>query len=100
MDEELDQQQDSAEVPEEEPTSEEGEGEAPAGPGPSLYNFDLMSAEGVTRIVALLPILDEDIVKALYQEVFPGYPLDNIAPRVARIELRGFFMDFLGDEAA
>lgn len=64
-------------------------------PGPSLYNFDLLTPDGVERVVALLPILDESIVKAVYQECFPGYPIDNISPRVARVELRGFFMDFL-----
>lgn len=80
-------------------TPEEGE-EEEDGSSLSLYNFDLQSAEGVDRLVALLPILDEDIVKAVYQECFPGYPLDSIAPRMARIELRGFFMDFLGSTNA
>lgn len=61
----------------------------------SLYNFDLESPEGLDRVLELLPILDPEILLAVYQEVFPGYPVDNLSPRIARIELRGYFMDYL-----
>lgn len=104
MDEETTEQQSETSPPdggdEPEPTTPEEVDGDEAGSGPSLYNFDLQSAEGVDRILALLPILDEEIVKALYQECFPGYPTESIAPRMARIELRGFFMDFLDGEQA
>lgn len=112
MDEELPEQSEtsSTETAEDSepatPEEVEGDGSSPSeeesddGSGPSLYNFDLQSVEGIDRILALLPILDEDIVKAVYQEVFPGYPMDSIAPRMARIELRGFFMDFLDSAQA
>lgn len=63
----------------------------------AMYNFDLTSPEGVDRLLELLPIIDFEILKEVYQEVFPGYPVDTLAPRTARIELRGFFMDYLHD---
>lgn len=63
----------------------------------SLYNFDLESPEGVDRLLELLPILDPEIINEVYQEIFPGYPVDTLAPRMARIELRGYLMDYLDD---
>ena len=99
MDEEEQTEEPKTSQSEEEPISEDEEEEVPDG-SLGLYNFDLMSVEGVDRIIALLPILDEDILKAIYVECFPGYPTDNISPRMARIELRGFFMHFLESENA
>ncbi len=61
----------------------------------SLYNFDLETPEGVDRLLELLPILDPEIVNEVYQEIFPGYPVDTLAPRMARLELRGYLMDYL-----
>ena len=61
----------------------------------SLYDFDLDSAEGVTKLLGLLVVLDEEIVKEVYQEVFVGYPKDTLDVIQARQELRGYFMDYL-----
>jgi hypothetical protein len=61
----------------------------------SVYNFDLETLDGVDRLLELLPILDPEIMNEVYQEIFPGYPVDTLAPRVARIELRGYLMDYL-----
>ncbi|MHA2068464.1 MAG: hypothetical protein ACXABY_29220 [Candidatus Thorarchaeota archaeon] len=63
----------------------------------SLYNFDLETPEGVDRLLELLPILDPEIMGEVYQEIFPGYPVDTLAPRMLRLELRGYFMDYLED---
>lgn len=64
----------------------------------SVYNFDLETPEGVDRLLELLPIMDPAIINEVYQEVFPTYPVDTLAPRVARIELRGYLMDYLNGE--
>lgn len=61
----------------------------------SVYNFDLESPDGVDRLLELLPIIDFEILKEVYQDIFPGYPLDTLNPRMARIELKGYFMDYL-----
>lgn len=61
----------------------------------SLYNFDLESVEGVTKLLELLPILDPEIMNEVYQEIFPGYPTDNLVARMVRLELRGYLMDYL-----
>ena len=61
----------------------------------SLYNFDLDTPEGIDRLLELLPIMDPDIINEVYQEIFPGYPVDTLVPRMARIELRGYLMDYL-----
>lgn len=64
----------------------------------SVYNFDLDSPEGVERLIAILPIMDPDIINEVYQEIFPGYPVQTLSPRIARAELRGYFMDFLATD--
>jgi len=63
----------------------------------SLYNFDLDTPDGVDRLLELLPILDPEIINEVYQEIFPGYPVDTLAPRMARLELRGYLMDYLAN---
>lgn len=61
----------------------------------SLYNFDLDTPEGIDRLLELLPIMDPEIINEVYQEIFPQYPVATLAPRVARLELRGYLMDYL-----
>lgn len=61
----------------------------------SVYNFDLVSSDGVNRLLELLPIIDFEILKEVYQDIFPGYPVDTLTPRTARLELKGYFMDYL-----
>src|SRR5688572_13718737 len=64
----------------------------------SIYHFDLVDKEGIERVLELLPILDEQIVRDVYATVFTNYPVDDDSffnVRVARLELRGYFMDFL-----
>ncbi len=66
----------------------------------SLYHFDFDKYDGIERVLELLPILDTEVVKDVYATVFPGYPVDDDSlfnPRTARLELRGFFMDFLAN---
>lgn len=64
----------------------------------SLYNIDLESVQGVSRLLELLPILDPEIVKEVYQEIFPGYPTDDLSDRVAKTELKGYLLDYLHDQ--
>lgn len=66
----------------------------------ALYHFDLNDIEGIYRILELLPVLDDEVVRDVYSVVFPNYPVDDdehFNLRMARIELRGFFMDYLAN---
>lgn len=63
-----------------------------------LYYFDLQSPDGAVRLIELLPILDPDIVKEIYETVWPAYPVEDeeaFNDRVARLEIRGYMMDYL-----
>ncbi len=64
----------------------------------SMYEFDLDSEEGVVRLISLLPILDPDILKTVVQEIWPGYNVDSLTfdPSLARAEIKGYLLDFLG----
>ena len=67
----------------------------------SLYDFDLTSTEGIDRLLALLPILDEDIVKIIVQEIWPGYPVEEeFDPKIHRAEIKGFLLDYLEGHGA
>ncbi len=62
----------------------------------SMYDFDLVSEEGVDRLLALLPIMDPEIMKEVVQEIWPGYPVeDNFDPKIQRAEIRGYLLDYL-----
>jgi len=63
----------------------------------SMYNFDLDSQDGLTRLIELLPIMDPEIIKEVYQEIFPGYPIDALHERMARLELKGYLMDYIAE---
>ena len=63
-----------------------------------LYYFDLQSLDGAVRLIELLPILDPDIVEEIYETIWPGYPVQDeeaFNDRVARLEIRGYMMDYL-----
>jgi len=63
-----------------------------------LYYFDLQNPEGAVRLIELLPILDPDIVEEIYETIWPGYPVQDeeaFNDRVARLEIRGYLMDYL-----
>lgn len=61
----------------------------------AMYDIDVDSVDGITRILSLLPILDPEIMKLIYQECFPGYDPSALSPRMMRIELRGYLTDML-----
>jgi hypothetical protein len=63
----------------------------------SMYDFDLDTEDGVTRLLSLLPVLDPEIVKTIMQEIWPGYPVDSLTfdNSLARAEIRGYILDFL-----
>jgi hypothetical protein len=64
----------------------------------SLFNFDLSTEEGITRLLDLLPIMSDEIVQEIYQRIWVGYPKENIVVRIAKLEIRGYLMDYLHDQ--
>ena len=66
----------------------------------SMYDFDLESEEGVTRLMALLPVLDEEILKQVVQEIWPGYPVtEDFHPYMQRMHVKGYLLDYLSAQA-
>lgn len=62
----------------------------------SIYNFDVDTPEGIAGLLAVLPIMDPEILKEVYTEIFPGYPTDEkFEPKLARKEIRGYLLDYL-----
>lgn len=61
----------------------------------SFYNFDFSTPESVVSFVALLPILDDEVIKQASAEIWPGSVDDKFNLRRARMELRGYLMDTL-----
>lgn len=59
----------------------------------SFYNFDFSTPEGVVSFIALLPILDDEIVKQASAEIWPGSVDENFNLRRARMEVRSYLMD-------
>lgn len=60
----------------------------------SMYDFDLETPEGIERLMALLPIMDPDILKEIITTIWPGYPTDVDARR-HRLEIKGYLKDYL-----
>lgn len=60
----------------------------------SMYDFDLETPDGIERLMALLPIMDPEILKDIMGELWPGYPTD-IDARRHRMEIKGYLKDYL-----
>ena len=60
----------------------------------SMYDFDLETPDGIEKLMALLPIMDPEILKDIMGEIWPGYPTD-IDARKHRLEIKGYLKDFL-----
>lgn len=60
----------------------------------SMYDFDLETPEGIEKLMALIPIMDPEILKDIMGEIWPGYPTDVDARR-HRLEIKGYLRDFL-----
>lgn len=60
----------------------------------SIYDFDLQTPEGIEKLMALLPIMDPDILKDITTEIWTGYETDA-DPRRLRFEIKGFLKDYL-----
>jgi len=60
----------------------------------SMYDFDLETPEGIEKLMALLPIMDPEILKDIMGEIWPGYPTD-IDARRHRLEIKGYLKDYL-----
>ncbi len=66
----------------------------------SIYNFDVETNEGIQGLLAVIPILDPEILKEVYTEILPGYPTDeNFDTKMARKEVRGYLLDYLASGA-
>ena len=61
----------------------------------SMYDFDIESEDGITKIMELLPILDATLIVELVEKIWPGYAVDNADPDLLRAEVKGFLMDYL-----
>lgn len=61
----------------------------------SFYEFDLNSVDGITSFLTVLPITSDELLMQACSEVFPGYNTDEFDVKLARLELRGYFLDFL-----
>ena|ERR1041385_8606449 len=60
----------------------------------SMYDFDLEAAEGIEKLMTLLPIMDPEILKDIMTEIWPGYPTELDARR-HRAEIKGVLRDYL-----
>ncbi len=60
----------------------------------SMYDFDLDTPDGIAKLMALLPIMDPEILKDIMTELWPGYPTD-IDARRHRLEIKGYLKDYL-----
>lgn len=63
----------------------------------SLYTFDLDDAEGVKKLLELLPVLATDILVDIMAEIWPGYVADDADPDLMKAEIKGYLMDFVRD---
>lgn len=61
----------------------------------SFYEFDLNTMEGITSFLTVLPITSDELLMQACQEVFPGYIVEQFDVKLARLELRGYFLDYL-----
>lgn len=65
----------------------------------SLYDFDLDTVEGVTKLMELVPVLDSVILVDLVEKIWPGYAVEAEDPELLRAEIRGYLLDFLFEAA-
>lgn len=60
----------------------------------SIYDFDLKTPNGIEKLMALLPIMDVEILKDITEEIWPGYE-PAADSRKLRLEIKGFLKDYL-----
>jgi hypothetical protein len=63
----------------------------------SFFDFDLRTPEGITSFLTVLPVSSDELVMQAVQEVWPGCPTENFDLVRARLELRGYLLDYLID---
>lgn len=61
----------------------------------SFFDFDLVTEEGLEKFLNLLPVIDFEIVKEVMESIWPAYPMDGVNSTTARMELKGFLLDYL-----
>jgi len=60
----------------------------------SIYDFDLDSPEGISKLLSLLPIMDPNIITDLVKTIWPGYEVED-DPRRHRMDIKGYLKDYL-----
>ena len=61
----------------------------------SMTDFDLDSAEGINRLLEVLPIMDPEIMSDIMEEIWPGYVSQDSDPYLMRAEIKGYLLDYL-----
>ena len=64
----------------------------------SLYDFDMETEDGIVELLGLLPIMDPDIVVEMVEKIWPGYTVDQADPELLRAEIKGYLLDYLGED--
>lgn len=64
----------------------------------SLYDFDMETEDGIVKLLGLLPIMDPDIVVEMVEKIWPGYAVDQADPDLLRAEIKGYLLDYLGED--
>lgn len=60
----------------------------------SIYEFDLDTNEGITKLLEVIPILDSELMRDLAQEVWPGWGIEgDLDTAMLRAELKGYMLD-------
>jgi len=60
----------------------------------SIYDFDLDTPEGISKLLSLLPIMDPNIITDLVKTIWPGYEVED-DPRRHRMDIKGYLKDYL-----
>lgn len=63
----------------------------------SFFDFDLKTPEGIYSFLTVLPIAADELLMQAVQEVWPGSPVDNFDLIRARLELKGYLLDYLNN---
>ena len=61
----------------------------------SFFDFDLVTEEGLVKFLNLLPVIDFEIIKEVMESIWPAYPTEGINSATARMELKGFLLDYI-----
>jgi hypothetical protein len=66
----------------------------------SLYEFDFDTEDGAQKLIELVPVLDPEILVKIVEKLWPGYAVEDADPELLRAEVKGYLLDYLGEEDA